>query len=208
MKYSSLKTLAAGLVAAMALAGTAQAGPQSNCSYISQSLVCEAPLGGAEAADDTAVYAGVQFTVGSGAVKPRLVVGARSLHVDTDNSVTGADLAMRFGLDGGITMDSAVLSLVGGRNDAMANVGLGYSYASDSWMTTAALQTSHLRAGADYVFTLAKPEWFIEIDSLQKPTTKGGALTCPDGLNLQELGDLYEADPDVTVDGKSCFYSG
>lgn len=203
-----VSTLTLALATAAALSGQATA-RGSNCTYSSQSvfLGCVLPQGGASATDSTALYGGIQFAFGAAKPQTRLVIGARTLHVAADNTAYGADLALRFALRDGITLDSGVLSLVGGQSDALANIGLGYSVPDASWMATVALQADHLRAGADYVFTLGKPAWFIEVNSLAKPAAGSGDLTCPDGFTLAPVGpdQSYDyATPDVILNGQTC----
>lgn len=204
------RTLTFAALATASLTGAAMAGQPSNCTYSGQSIFagCKLPTGGAAATDETAVYGGVQIAFGAAKPETRLVLGIRSLHVSTDNASYGADLALRFAVKDGISFDSSVISLVGGKGDALANVGIGYSYAAQSWMGTVALQADHLRAGADYVFTLSQPTWFIEANTLEKPAPAGGALGCPQGYALVRVGgpnNSYDsADPDVIRDGRTC----
>lgn len=204
----TLKTLALLALATIALSGQAKAGA-SNCTYSGQPVFsgCSLPQGGAAATDKTEVYGGIQFAFGAAKPQTRLVIGARSLHVATDNASYGADLALRFAVKDGIRFDSSVISLVGGKGDALANVGIGYSYAEKAWMGTVALQADHIRAGADYVFTLSQPTWFLELNTLKKPAVGSGALSCPQGYILVPVGqgqDFDYADPDVILDGQTC----
>jgi hypothetical protein len=163
----------------------------------------------------TEVYTGVQFVLGKGsAPTPRLVLGARRLHVDSDDKVYGADLSLRFGINKGVTFDSAAVSLVGGRRDVMANAGIGYSYSSESFLALGAIETAHLRAGAEYVFTLSSPTFFVEVNTLKTPAAAGNGAACGEGFYARDIDttdpfagdpeDFFVLDPGLLVGSTTC----
>ena len=199
---------ALGLFAVLGSAGAAGAQSITDCSFYGSPFYgCEAPFGGAEPSRTTSVYAGIQIAFGAAEpAAPRVVVGARRLRVGSGGDTNGQELALRFGLDGGLSLDSVVVSLVRGRTTVQGNAGLGYSFAQNRLMATAGAQVGHLRAGIDHVFTLSSPTYFIELNSLQKPAVSRGELGCADGLFLVSVGSDtgFAASPDRIVDGQTC----
>jgi len=119
------------------------------------------------------IYAGVVFDLdGSDGFVPDLVVGARSLHVKSSDSVEGADLSARISFnkhDKGIMFDSARLVYVGGERDVMGNIGIGYSNTHSSFLGTVAVQGAYTRLGTDFEFGKNKFEPYLEIITLDKP---------------------------------------
>ena len=119
------------------------------------------------------IYAGIVFDLdGSDGFVPDLVVGARSLHVKSSDSVEGADLSARVSFnkhDKGIMFDSARLVYVGGERDVMGNVGIGYSNTHSSFLGTVAVQGPYTRLGTDFEFGKNKFEPYLEINTLDKP---------------------------------------
>lgn len=164
----------------------------------------------------TEVYTGVQFMFGKGATpSPRLILGARRLHVGSDDKVYGADLSLRFGVNKGVSFDSAAISLVGGSRDVMANAGIGYSYASEGFMALGAIQTAHLRAGAEYVFTLSSPTFFVELNTAKSPEAAGSGVACGDGFYARDIDSVepfpiddpdafFVTDPSLLVGSTTC----
>ncbi len=128
----------------------------------------------------TQAYAGLVWTLKEkDALIPDLTFGVRSLRVKSDDHVSGADLALRLRMAGGLAIDSVRLSYVGGQRTAMANLGVGYSLAGSSLVGILAVQASHARLGADYEFTRAKFTPFAEVLSEGSPA-KVNQLVTPD----------------------------
>ena len=126
-----------------------------------------------EPTTENRVYAGIVFDLdGSDGFVPDLVVGIRSLHVNANNNVQGADLSGRVSYgkhDKSVEFDSARLVYVGGERDLQGNVGFGYSRAHDSFLATAAVQGPYTKLGTDFEFGKNKVEPYLEINSLDKP---------------------------------------
>lgn len=118
------------------------------------------------------VYAGLVFDLdGSDGFVPDLVVGVRTLHVKSSDSVEGADISARVSYgkhDKGILFDSARLVYVGGERDLMGNVGIGYSNTHSSFIGTAAIQGPYTRLGTDFEFGKNKFEPYLEVNTLDK----------------------------------------
>lgn len=156
--------------------------------------------GGSET--QTKAYAGLAWTLGAkkSAAVPDLVVGVRSLKVKPNDRVSnGADVSARFTFVEGFAFDSLRLSYVGGKRDILGNIGVGYSFASKSFLTTVAAQGAHSRAGIDYKYSSGEVLPYLELLSAGKPKkTKGGGLACdtdnpnfsvPDGANVGDYCD-------------------
>lgn len=122
---------------------------------------------------ETKGYAGLAWTLGSNkksSVTPEVVVGVRSVRVKANDRVTnGADLSARFSLVDGFSFDSVRLSYVGGTRNTLGNVGVGYSFSSNSVLSTFAVQAPYLRLGMDYDFSSSKIIPYIDVLSLGKP---------------------------------------
>ncbi len=119
------------------------------------------------------VYAGIVFDLdGSDGFMPDLVVGVRTLHVKSSDSVEGADLSGRVSFnkhDKGVMFDSARLVYVGGERDVMGNMGIGYSNTHGSFLGTVAVLGPYTRLGTDFEFGKNKFEPYLEINTLNKP---------------------------------------
>jgi hypothetical protein len=120
------------------------------------------------------VYAGIVFDLdGSDGFVPDLVLGVRSLHVKSSDSVEGADLSARVSYgkhDKGIMFDSARLVYVGGERDVQGNIGIGYSHAHSTLLGTVAVQGPYTKLGTDFEFGTKKFEPYLEINTLDKPS--------------------------------------
>lgn len=130
-------------------------------------------LTSSDSTTENRAYAGLVFDLdGSDGFVPDLVVGVRTLHVKSSDSVEGADLSARISYgkhDKGIMFDSARLVYVGGERDVMGNIGVGYSYTHSSFIGTAAIQGPYTRIGTDFEFGTKKFEPYLEVNTLDKP---------------------------------------
>ena len=116
------------------------------------------------------VYAGLVWVFNNKAsIKPDLTVGVQSLRVKSSDSVSGADFNLRFKIEDGLKLDSNRLSYVGGERNAQGQLGFGYSYSQNSWLTTAAVSGPYVKAGTDYLFNKKTFDPFVEINTLKKP---------------------------------------
>lgn len=136
-------------------------------------LAVSAPTYESDSTTENRIYAGLVFDLdGSDGFVPDLVVGARTLHVKSSDSVEGADLSARVSYgkhDKGITFDSARLVYVGGERDVIGNIGIGYSNTHSSFLGTIAVQGPYTRLGTDFEFGKNKFEPYLEVNTLDKP---------------------------------------
>lgn len=118
---------------------------------------------------DNRVYAGLLWSWGNKqGLKPDYIVGFRSLHVESDNSVQGGDLSLRIKYNHGIVLDSTRLAYVDGKRDFVGNYGVGYSFTNRSILATVAGQGSYYRFGTDFDFKNYDFKPYIEINTLEK----------------------------------------
>lgn len=119
------------------------------------------------------VYGGLVFDLdGSDGFVPDLVLGVRTLHVKSSDSVEGADLSARISYGKNekfIAFDSVRLVYTGGERDVMGNVGIGYSNTHSSFLGTVAVQGAYTKLGTDFEFGKNKFEPYLEINTLDKP---------------------------------------
>lgn len=167
--------------------------PSYNCLVVPTEILggCVAPSAAGKG-DDTQIYTGLQVAFGNGSFVPKLVLGARHTTASNEN-VYGLDASVRFTIKDNLSIDSSILSVIGGRANAIGGAGIGYSYSENSMMTMAALETAYLRAGVDYVFSLSSPTFFIEANTIKKH--EGNATACGSGYYSRT------ADYVSTVDG-------
>ncbi len=125
-------------------------------------------------------YAGLAWTLGAknSSLRPQLVLGAQSLKVRSDNHVpSGVDMNFRFAFSNGLQFDSARLAYVGGTRDVLGNVGVGYSSASKTFLTTLSAQTAYSRLGLDYDLASRTAIPFFDILTIDKPRKVNPIIT-------------------------------
>jgi len=118
----------------------------------------------------TRAYAGLVWVFNNKAsMKPDVTVGVQSLRVKSSDSVSGADLNLRFKLEDGLKLDSNRLSYVGGERNIQGQLGFGYSYSQKSWLTTGAVSGPFSKIGGDFIINKKSFDPFIEINTMKKP---------------------------------------
>lgn len=137
----------------------------------------------ADSTRQTTAYAGLAWTLGGNkpGLRPDLTVGVRSVKTSSNDQVSaGADLSARFSLTTGMPLNSARLSYVFGSRDLLGNAGIGYSYASKSFMSTLAAQGPYSRASVDYEFANRRLVPSLELLTIGKPRkpVDRGLFTC------------------------------
>jgi hypothetical protein len=129
-------------------------------------------------AKDTQIraYAGLVWVFNNKAsIKPDVTVGVQTLRVKSSDSVSGADFNVRFKIEDGLKPDSNRLSYVGGERNAQGQLGFGYSYSQNSWLTTGAISGPFSKIGTDYLFNKKSFDPFIEINTMKKPDKVNGS---------------------------------
>ena len=116
---------------------------------------------------DNRGYAGLAWKI-DGSLIPDLSFGFRSLRVDSNDDIQGADLNARISLKDK-TFDSVRLSYVGGSRDIAGNIGVGYSITQSSFLGTAAIEGAYVRLGSDFLLSSKTFTPYLEANSLSKP---------------------------------------
>lgn len=171
---------------------------------------CTAPAisdGGSSYRVDNRAYAGLSWELdGGNGFIPDLIVGARSLNVNSSNTVNGADFNVRLRYKGSVSFDSVRLSYVGGSREFMGNAGLGYSFSNSDILGTVAAQAAYSRLGVDYLFNKATIKPYLEGNSLYSPKQVNGgtgSTTCSSG-SLVTAGAPYNAPVGQQAGGQTC----
>ena len=124
------------------------------------------------------MYAGLSWQLnGSNGFVPDIVFGARSLNVNSDNGVSGADFNIRLLIKQDVSLDSVRLSYVGGSRDLLGNAGLGYSFTNSGIFGTAAAQSAYSRLGADYQFGNERFTPYLEGNTLYSPNEEPSTIS-------------------------------
>ena len=156
---------------------------------------------------DNRAYAGLSWDLdGSNGFIPDLILGARSLNVNSSDTVNGADFNVRLSYKGAVSVDSVRLSYVGGSRQFMGNAGLGYSFAHTSILGTAAAQAAYSRLGVDYLFSKETFKPYLEGNSLYAPkpvNSSPGSTTCSSGSSLVSASAL-SASASQSANGQTC----
>ncbi|MHA3050185.1 hypothetical protein [Acinetobacter sp. ANC 4641] len=127
---------------------------------------------------DNRVYAGLIWSWGNKqGFMPDYVVGFRSLHVESDNTVQGGDINLRVKFNHGFMLDSTRLAYVDGKRDFVGNYGVGYSFINHSVLGTVAGQGSYYRFGTDFDFKNYNFKPYVEINTLEKPNREAPKVT-------------------------------
>lgn len=126
MKRTGVPALLAGLVISCALSTTASA--QST---------------------ETAIYLGLNFTVGEPDFDPRVAVGMQRLRIAADGRTIGVDLGLRLDPRSNMRVEDLRLSALVGVDRAQMGLGIGYSFDRQAQFTTLSLQALSARIGVD-----------------------------------------------------------
>lgn len=131
---------------------------------------------------DNRVYAALSWTLGKNqGLMPDYVVGFRSLHVESSDSVQGGDFNVRVKYNKGIVLDNVRLAYVDGKRDFVGNYGVGYSFLDKGIFGTVAGQGNYYRFGGDYSFKNHDIKPYVEINTLEKPDSEepNTSTSCP-----------------------------
>lgn len=126
MKRTGVPALLAGLVIAVAMSTAATA--QST---------------------ETAIYLGLNFTVGEPDFDPRIAVGVQRLRIAADGRTLGLDLGLRLDPRSNLRVEDVRLSALVGVERAQIGVGIGHSFDRQAQFTSLSLQAMSARIGVD-----------------------------------------------------------
>jgi hypothetical protein len=158
---------------------------------------------------DNRAYAGLSWELdGANGFIPDLILGARSLNVNSSNTVNGADFNVRLRYKGDVSFDSVRLSYVGGSREFMGNAGLGYSFTNGDILGTVAAQAAYSRLGVDYLFNKGSIKPYLEGNSLYAPKQVNGgtgSTSCSSGtLQTVTSGAPFNASASQSANGQTC----
>ena len=119
---------------------------------------------------ETRAYAGLVWSLNNHSnIKPDLIVGIRSLRVNSNHNVNGANLGARIKLQDGISFDSVRLNYVDGQRDIQGNIGAGYSFANSSLLGNLSISGQYLNLGSDFLINTKTFNPYVDINTLSKP---------------------------------------
>lgn len=99
--------------------------------------------------EENSPFAALQWTFGAESIKPDVVIGYRSVDVDTDGDVSGWQGSVSYKPEHGL--DKIKLEGVAGDADIQYTYGGGYSLQQHKPLITAGVNGSYLVGGADYI---------------------------------------------------------
>jgi len=114
--------------------------------------------------DENTPFAALQWTFGAETVKPDVIIGYRSVDVDTDGDVSGWQGSVSYKPEHGI--DKIKVEGVSGDEDIQYTYGGGYSLQHHKALVSAGVNGSYLTGGADYIFGHNKIEPYLGLTTL------------------------------------------
>ena len=114
--------------------------------------------------EENTPFAALQWTFGAETIKPDVVIGYRSVDVETNGDVNGWQGSVSYRPDEGI--DKLKVEAVAGDNDIQYTYGGGYSLQSNQALISAGINGSYLTAGADYLIGHHKIEPYVGLTTL------------------------------------------
>lgn len=114
--------------------------------------------------EESAPFAALQWTFGAETSKPDVVIGYRSVDVETNGDVSGWQGSVSYRPDEGV--DKLKLEAVDGDADMQYTYGGGYSLQNHEALVSGGVNGSYLTAGADYLIGLRKIEPYVGLTTL------------------------------------------
>ncbi len=114
--------------------------------------------------EENTPFAALQWTFGAESVKPDVVIGYRSVDVDSSGDVSGWQGSVSYRPEHGV--DKLKLEGVTGDEDIQYTYGGGYSLQHHKPLVSAGINGSYLTAGADYVIGSHKIEPYVGLTTL------------------------------------------
>lgn len=120
---------------------------------------------------DTTLFAGVNFTFGSGGQNVEGVVGLAYGEIDTSNDVKGAKASLHFGFMDGFSLNKVKLTALFGSDDAQAEIGGGYSLKSGAPFMVIGANGEYFSIGTDIFFD-GQWDGYLGLHSIGKLSTQ------------------------------------
>ena len=118
------------------------------------------------ATDEDTPFASLQWTFGSETMKPDVVIGYRSVDVETDGDVSGWQGSVSY--KPGHGLDKLKVEGVTGDEKMQATYGGGFSLQQKQALVTAGVTGSYITAGADYMISNHTIEPYVGLTTLHK----------------------------------------
>jgi len=115
-------------------------------------------------AEENTPFAALQWTFGAETIKPDVVIGYRTVDVETNGDVSGWQGSVSYRPDEGI--DKLKLEGVAGDENIQYSYGGGYSLQHHKPLVSASVNGSYLTAGVDYVIGHHKIEPYVGLTTL------------------------------------------
>lgn len=131
----------------------------------------------ATSVDEDAPFAALQWTFGDKGLVPDVVVGYRSVEVETDGDVSGWQGSLSYKPHHGV--DKVKLEAVSGDNELQYTYGGGYSLKRHKAFLTAGVNGSHLVGGLDYFFGGHSIEPYFGLTTLGDYDVPQAAVAAP-----------------------------
>lgn len=123
-------------------------------------------MSSALAKDESNPFAALTWTFGAETLKPDVVIGYRSVDVETDGDVDGWQGSVSYRPQAGV--DKIKLEAVTGDENMQATYGAGYSLQKKQALLTAGATGSYLTAGADFLISSHKIEPYVGLTTLHE----------------------------------------
>ena len=114
--------------------------------------------------EENTPFAALQWNFGTESSKPDVVIGYRSVDVDTSGDVSGWQGSVSYDPEEGV--DKLKLEGVSGDEDIQYTYGGGYSLQDHQPLLTGGVNGSYLTAGADYLIGHHKVEPYVGLTTL------------------------------------------
>lgn len=114
--------------------------------------------------EENTPFAALQWNFGTDTTKPDVVIGYRSVDVETNGDVSGWQGSVSYRPEEGV--DKLKLEAVDGDADIQYTYGGGYSLQEKQALVSGGVNGSYLTAGADYLIGLRKIEPYVGLTTL------------------------------------------
>ena len=114
--------------------------------------------------EENTPFAALQWNFGAETSKPDVVIGYRSVDVETNGDVSGWQGSVSYRPDEGV--DKLKLEAVDGDADIQYTYGGGYSLQNQQALVSGGVNGSYLTAGADYLIGIRKIEPYVGVTTL------------------------------------------
>lgn len=144
----------------------------------------------AAVSDESAPFASLQWTFGSKTMKPDVVIGYRSVDVETNGDVSGWQGSVSY--KAGEGFDKVKIEGVTGDENMQGTYGAGYSLQRQQALLTGGVTGRHLTAGADYLISHHRVEPYLGVTTLH-----GYDVPNAPAVNTGAIAENYAPAPDL-----------